>query len=102
MKMQNHSVSVLAIGSFEQDRPLLRDIFGNIGWTLLEASDRRRAMQHLQRQPVHVVIAESNLPQWSWKKVLADLRRMAEPPQLIVASRTADDYLWSEVLNLGG
>ena len=39
---------------------------------------------------------------WNWKKVLSDLRRFAHPPQLIVTSRTADDYLWAEVLNIGG
>jgi DNA-binding response OmpR family regulator len=59
-------------------------------------------MQVLERQSVQVVIAESELPNWSWKKVLNDLRRLAEPPQLIVTSRTADDYLWAEVLNIGG
>ena len=34
--------------------------------------------------------------------MLRDLRRLAQPPQLIVTSRTADDYLWAEVLNIGG
>src|SRR3954447_15019271 len=100
--MQNHTVKALAIGSFEQDRPLLQDIFRNLGWTLFEASNHRHAMQHLQRHAIEVVIAESDLPNWNWKKVLADLRRLAQPPQLIVTSRTADDYLWSEVLNIGG
>jgi len=27
---------------------------------------------------------------------------MTHPPQLVVASRTADDRLWAEVLNIGG
>jgi DNA-binding response OmpR family regulator len=102
MKNQTRSVSALAIGAFEQDRPLLQEVFSNFGWTLLEARDRRRAMHFLERQPVHVVLAESDLPNWNWKKVLSDLRRLAKPPQLIVTSRTADDYLWSEVLNIGG
>jgi hypothetical protein len=43
-----------------------------------------------------------DLPKWSWKKVLGDVRRLAPAPQLIVVSRTADDFLWSEVLNFGG
>lgn len=96
------AVSALAVGEFQSDRTLLRDIFRTAGWRLLEARDRRHAMQHLEAQPVHVVLAESELPNWSWKKILSDLRRLAQPPQLVVASRTADDYLWSEVLNIGG
>ena len=30
------------------------------------------------------------------------MRNLNEPPQLIVTSRTADDHLWAEVLNIGG
>jgi DNA-binding response OmpR family regulator len=93
---------VLAVGEFAADRSLLRDLFSKAGWRLFEARDRRHAMQVLERRPVEVVIAQSELPNWDWKKVLGDLRRLAKPPQLIVASRTADDYLWAEVLNIGG
>jgi DNA-binding response OmpR family regulator len=95
-------VSALAIGEFESDRALLHDVFTSAGWRLFVAKDRRHAMHFLERHPVQVVLAESELPNWNWKKVLNDLRRLAQPPQLIVASRTADDYLWSEVLNIGG
>jgi DNA-binding response OmpR family regulator len=98
----NQVVSALAIGEFEQDRPLLQNIFRDLGWRLFEAQDRRRAMHCLERNPVQVVIAESELRNWDWRKVLADIRRLSEPPQLIVTSRTADDYLWAEVLNIGG
>jgi DNA-binding response OmpR family regulator len=96
------SVSVLAVGDFEGDRMLLHDVVRSSGWRLLEASDRRRALRLLERMPVHVVLAESDLPNWDWKEVLRDLRRLAQPPQLVVTSRTADDYLWAEVLNIGG
>ena len=59
-------------------------------------------MQYLEGHPVQVVIAESEMPRWNWRKVLSDIRRLSQPPQLIVTSRTADDYLWAEVLNIGG
>ena len=84
--------------SFESDRKLLQEIFQKSGWRLLEARDRRLALRLLEHNPVHVVIAESELPNWGWKKILSDLRRLAHPPQLIVTSRTADDHLWAEVL----
>ncbi len=99
---QNPAVSALAVGEFQQDRPLLQNIFRELGWRLFEARDRRRAMQYLERHPVQVVIAESEMPTWNWRKVLSDIRRLSQPPQLIVTSRTADDYLWAEVLNIGG
>lgn len=100
--MKPKTLCALAIGEFDHDRPLLQSVFRDLGWRLLEAADRRRAMQCLERDSVDVVIAESDLPYWNWKKVLNDIRRLAAPPQLIVTSRTADDYLWAEVLNFGG
>ena len=95
-------VSALLVGEYQQDRPLVHDVFQTLGWRLFEARDRYRALRCLASNPVHVVLAESNVPNWSWRRMLRDLRRRAHPPQLIVTSRTADDYLWSEVLNIGG
>src|SRR3982751_4562120 len=99
---QENLLCVLAIGEFIADRLLLHDVCRNSGWKLIEARDRRHAMKVLERKPVHVVIAEADLPNWKWKNILGDLRRLVQTPQLIVTSRTADDYLWAEVLNLGG
>lgn len=95
-------VSALLVGDYQHDRPLVHDVFRKLGWQLFEARDRRRALRCLASNPVHVVLAESDLPHWNWRRVLRDLRRHVHPPQLIVTSRTADDYLWSEVLNIGG
>ena|SRR5579863_1033823 len=96
------SLCALLVGSFEQDRLLVRETFRRSGWRLLEAADRRRSMQLLEQINVQVVIAESDLPHWNWKQVLRDLRKMDQPPALVVTSRTADDSLWAEVLNIGG
>ncbi len=59
-------------------------------------------MQWLERSAVQVVIAKTDIPNWSWRSVLRDLRKLAKPPQLIVTSRMADESLWAEVLNVGG
>jgi DNA-binding response OmpR family regulator len=95
-------VSALLVGEFADERLLLREIFRNCGWRLFEASDRRQALQALERNPVRVVITETSLPSGDWRKVLRDLRKLPVPPQLVVTSRLADDHLWAEVLNIGG
>ena len=95
-------VSALVVGEYESDLPLLRGVFRDAGWHLWEAPNRARALACLKQHPVQVVISEKDGPRWHWTKVLQDLRRLAHPPQLIVTSRTADDSLWAEVLNLGG
>jgi DNA-binding response OmpR family regulator len=95
-------VSALLVGEYENDRFLVHEVFKKLGWRLFEARDRRRAMQCLERNPVQVVIAKTDVPNWNWRRVLSDLRKQAKPPQLIVTSRTADESLWAEVLNIGG
>jgi len=99
--MRANFVSALFVGEYANDRLLVYDIFRRFGWRLFEAGDRRRAMQCLRHYTVQVVVAESEVPGWNWKSLLSDLHNLARPPQLIVASRTADDSLWAEVLNFG-
>jgi DNA-binding response OmpR family regulator len=96
------SVSALFVGGFEDERRLVQEVFRECGWQFLEAPDRRRASQCLRRRSVQVVIAKSDMPDGSWQEMLDHLRRLARPPLLIVTSRTADEHLWVEVLNIGG
>jgi DNA-binding response OmpR family regulator len=97
-----HELSALLLGDYKEERPLIREVFRDLGWNLFEAADWQRAMQCLDRNPVQVVIAESDVHDGNWKRLLQDLRERANPPQLVVTSRLADDALWSEVLNMGG
>jgi DNA-binding response OmpR family regulator len=99
---RENSVSALLVGDYQGDRLLLQDVFRQPGWRLFEARGPRQAMHYLELSPVQVVIAESQTPKWNWKEILNDLRELAHPPQLIVTSHLADDYLWAEVLNVGG
>ena len=100
--LNDYPVSALLAGRFETDRLLVHEVFSRQGWRLFEAPDRRRALECLGKHPVQVVVAESDIPGWNWKQILSELRRLAPAPQLVVTSRTADDYLWAEVLNVGG
>ena len=96
------AVCALLVGDCEDGRLLMREVFRDAGWRLLEAPDPKRAMECLDRNLVQVVITSSELPNYNWKRLLNLLRRKKQPPQLIVTSRTADEGLWAEVLNCGG
>jgi DNA-binding response OmpR family regulator len=102
VKDRENDVCALLVGEYETDRFLVHEVFKSLGWRLFEARDRKRAMHFLERNPVKVVIAKTDVPNWSWRRVLNDLRSLTNPPQLIVTSRTADESLWAEVLNIGG
>lgn len=101
-KDRENDVCALLVGEYDTDRFVIQEVFERFSWKLFEARDRRRAMHCLENNPVKVVIAKSDVPDWNWLGVLNDLRRLAKPPELIVTSRTADESLWAEVLNVGG
>jgi DNA-binding response OmpR family regulator len=59
-------------------------------------------MSFLCLDRVPVIVCERDLPDGTWKDILGDTAEFPNPPALVVTSRLADDYLWAEVLNLGG
>jgi DNA-binding response OmpR family regulator len=81
-------------------RGLHRFIDRNL-WRLTTAHTCRSGIRRLAKG-VDVVFCECSLPDGSWKDILNHITAMDQPPQLVVTSRLADAYLWSEVLNLGG
>jgi DNA-binding response OmpR family regulator len=77
-------------------------MFDDANWRLFTAHTCREGMAQLDREQIPIVICADQLPDGSWKDVLSRFAPISEPPRLIVASRHADERLWSEVLNLGG
>ena len=49
-----------------------------------------------------VILCERELPDGNWKTVLSACENSPDSPLLLVTSKTADENLWAEVLNLGG
>jgi DNA-binding response OmpR family regulator len=64
--------------------------------------DCRDAANQLEGQQFGIVVCECHLPDGAWTDVLRQISRQPEQPLLIVTSRLAGDFLWAEVLNLGG
>lgn len=94
--------SALLVSPFSEDHHLLSQIFLDKGWTLRLAYTLGSALAVLRERPIPVVIAERALPCGDWKDLFAALQLLPHHPLLVVTSRLADEYLWVEVLNLGG
>ena len=94
--------SALLVSAIEENREYLGQVFSQQGWTLYKARTLESAMDLLRRCPVPVVVTERDLPLGDWKNVLAAIQQLPRTPLLIVTGRLADEYLWAEVLNLGG
>ena len=102
MSQGTDAAMLLLVSPIEEDYLSLGRFLVSTGFRVQRAHNRQEALAALRSHRVAVVISERELPEAGWKDVLEDLRPLVDPPFLIVTSRHADDYLWAEVLNLGG
>jgi DNA-binding response OmpR family regulator len=94
--------SALLVSPVSEDHEFLGQLFVQHNWKLYGVRTIGSAVALLREKPVPVVITERDLPLGDWKDLLAATQQIAHRPLLVVASRLADEYLWTEVLNLGG
>lgn len=99
---QRHTPSLLVVSPYSEDGPCLQSILGDRGWTIYSETGPATAVRLLRRVRIPIVLCERDLASENWIPVFEQSRETANPPLMIVASRTADNYLWAEVLNLGG
>jgi len=103
------NVTVFHVGPQDQDLSVLADILNRTDWkmcpgtrwTLASTDDVPTAAARLEHEKVPIVLCERESVAGNWKDVLESVGRFSAPPMLIVTSRTADEYLWAEALNLG-
>ncbi len=103
------SVTVFHVGPRDRDLYTLAEILDRTDWKMcpgtrwnLAATDNvPSAAARLKDESVPIVLCERESDAGSWKDILESAGRVAVPPMVIVASRTADEYLWAEALNLG-
>jgi DNA-binding response OmpR family regulator len=104
--MAEHPIAnptVLAVFPSGDDRISLANILRSSNWALQFAGNVAEARSTLSGLSVGAVISEARLPDGnSWKDLLREIQKTANPPPLIVTDRLADEILWAEVLDLGG
>jgi len=93
---------MLFISPTAEDHAALRHITSNLAWEVSIVTNCNEARDKLRQDQVSVVLCESALEDGTWKDILHHIAASARPPRLIVTSHLADEYLWAEVLNLGG
>lgn len=96
------NISILLVSQWAEDQTALRGILHHNGWIISRCASASDALRQVRSAPPAVVLCERDLPDGSWKTVLAACEAMPNPPLLLVSSRNADESLWAEVLNLGG
>jgi DNA-binding response OmpR family regulator len=94
-------VQVLSISPLLEDHSALEAIVGHSKWRLFKARDLVSTVSMLKQHEINVVLCERDLLPGTWIDVMEHMNTMPNPPSLIVASRLADDRLWTEALTLG-
>lgn len=100
--VEHEPANVLAVFSSSVDELILGKMLQSISCRRLWARSADEAIGILERTPIAVVICEQQLPDGDWRVILEATQAMPDPPLLVVASRSADDGLWAEVLNCCG
>lgn len=94
--------SVLLVSPLEEDRRDLRTILSDWHVPIESVGGMDDALGYLLRGPTPLILCERDLPDGNWRLLFAMTEMLPRPPRFIVSSRQADEYLWVEVLNLGG
>jgi DNA-binding NtrC family response regulator len=100
--LPDRTVRVLAVSSAEEDLRFLRHLFAHSNWVIYTARGCAEAADFLRRHPIPVILCDSELADGTWRDLLRTAGASAPDSLVIVTSRAADDFLWAEVLNLGG
>ena len=93
---------VLSVSPAREDHVALRQLLEGQPWVVRESHSLRSALMVLEEYRIPVVLCEAELHPGSWRDLLAQLARTANPPSVIISSRRADENLRAEVLNAVG
>jgi DNA-binding response OmpR family regulator len=96
-------IATLGVSPLPEDHRALMKIFARSRWPWdpVPSIEGARLWMARRGSPA-VIICERDLPDGNWKHLFEETQALPLPPKFIVSSRFADEYLWVEVLNLGG
>lgn len=95
-------VEVLAIGWRSRECLSLQSILIHTNWLVHRVADGYEAMLFLRDHPVPVFLCPEELPDATWRELLAAAQELPTPPKVLVYGGRGDQDLGTEVLDAGG
>ena len=103
MQANPSPLRVMAVSTSEEDHDFLRRMLREFQCEMQSAYTRAEAVDIMRAEPVPVIISDRDLPDGTWRDILDESARQANPSYVIVTSQLAyDAHLWCEVLHFGG
>jgi CheY-like chemotaxis protein len=93
---------VLSVSNDREDHTVLQRILDGQPFLVSTAMSCEEALEYLGHDRACVVFCDQSMKDGTWRDLLGRASAAGEPPLIVVTSRLADEYLWAEVLNLGG
>jgi DNA-binding NarL/FixJ family response regulator len=95
-------ISIVALVAARSDRELLSRLAIDHQWVLRFAENCSEAWDALNESKAPIVLCDRELPAAEWRDVIQMMVSSAHQAYAILLSKVADDYLWNEVIRLGG
>ena len=95
-------VPVVAAGTDEEDRSVLRQVAQREHWSVEFANSSEEAWVIANRKTAPVILCDRDLPETDWRAAVRSLAALPHHPVVILLSKVADEYLWNEVFRIGG
>jgi DNA-binding NtrC family response regulator len=102
LPLPNPPLGILSVSAAAEDHIAVRKSLPDISCWVQTAESCHTAFESLRYGRISIVVCERDLPDGNWRDVLEWVGSPPEGPFVIVTSRLADEWLWAEVLNLGG
>ena len=93
--------TLVAVFGQGEDRLSLEPILSQCEWEVIWTRTCAEAVAAVRRTAAPIIVCDEKLADGEWKGLWNELVKDPCPPEVIVASRLADERLWVEVLNLG-
>jgi DNA-binding NtrC family response regulator len=95
-------ITVLVITSASEDRESLETFARRLDWDIRAAGSCENALEQLPKARTAVILCDRNLTGVDWRDALAKLAAAASRCAIVLMSPVNDEYLWEEVIRLGG
>jgi FixJ family two-component response regulator len=89
-------------GAGDRDRGALKQAGDAEQWDFRFTESCEAAFTIANRLVAPVILCDRDLPQTEWREAVRTLAALPHRPIVILLSKVADEYLWSEVFRIGG